>query len=124
MSISNYEKFKGSKISLEPFFNNKRIYSATDKEAIKQSKRNEIGLSGFINVEQGVVGLYHDTLEIFDLMGKETEAGVAWKDSPVGIAAFVVVSVLGAVTATLDFIRQSGSIENDLQRNKVGGGKV
>jgi len=35
MSISNNEKFKGSKISLEPFFVNNRIYSATDKEEIR-----------------------------------------------------------------------------------------
>jgi len=35
MSKSNNEKLKGSKISLEPFFENKGIDSATDKEAIR-----------------------------------------------------------------------------------------
>jgi len=40
MSISNYEKFKGSKISLEPFFVHKGIYSANDKDAIRYALFN------------------------------------------------------------------------------------
>jgi len=35
MSKSNNEKLKGSKVSLEPFCENKGIDSATDKEAIR-----------------------------------------------------------------------------------------
>ncbi|EAY28300.1 hypothetical protein [Microscilla marina] len=84
----------------------------------KSTERVEIGLSAFVNVEQGVSGIYHGIMEIADYLGISAE-----KDSLVNIIAASIVLGTNFLTTALEAARISISEKSDIGiKNKIGGG--